>query len=157
MGAARSGKSKLNTIVFAPKLSAHCGHDGVVETVRPSGAAEDVTACDQGAKNAVDGGSRISGHAAEAFDAESGSGLTERFDHLNGFKYTWHKITGVPGKARIRGHPMHLRVLVFRLTAPTCVLSGAHGEFCSDHFGDSRPYAGGGDSDDIPALIRLAG
>jgi hypothetical protein len=95
MGAIGFGRELWLAVVFIVP-PAYRGDDGIVEAVRASGLPANVSAGGQGAKDAVDGSSRVSAHAAEIFDAQAGPDPAERLDHLDGLEYTGDQVVGIP-------------------------------------------------------------
>jgi hypothetical protein len=103
MSAIRFGR-ELAAVFVVPYTLVHRRDDSIVEAVRASGLPANVSAGGQGAKDAVDGGAGVSGHAPEILDAQAGAGLTQRLYHANGLEHRWDNIAGISGIVRILKH-----------------------------------------------------
>lgn len=76
----------------------------MIQTIRPSGVADDILTGDESAKDAVNRGFRESSDAAEILNPQTCSCLTENLDQLNCLDDTWDEVTGVSGPVRTLQH-----------------------------------------------------
>jgi len=104
--------AEMTSVTSSPGASVCGSNHLIVQAIESPAVANRILARAQGAEDAVDSASGISGPDPKILDAHARSRLSKCLDHLNRLEYTGNEIIRVPADSRSLEHGVYVQLFI---------------------------------------------